>query len=140
MADTLDFSRIRAHHLLCIQGFQGYGYNRNFVANMLRILKDINPNSDLEIEIIDECDVICSQCPHNKEEICQKNPDSALKVKCKDERVLRRLGLRKGISGRARDIFSLVNKKLKNIPDVQDICGDCDWKEKCLWFMRLKKM
>jgi len=135
MVNALNLPRIRAHHLLCIQGFQGYGYSRNFAANMSQVIKDLNSNPDMEVEVIDECDVICSQCPHNKEEICQKNPDSALKAKDIDNRVLKKLGLKNGISGRARDYFSLVNKNLKNVLDVQDVCGDCDWKEKCLWFI-----
>ena len=29
--------RIRAHHLLCMQGFQGYGYNKTFTENMTHI-------------------------------------------------------------------------------------------------------
>ncbi|MDF2505887.1 MAG: hypothetical protein K0R06_3382, partial [Clostridium sp.] len=30
---------------------------------------------------------------------------------------------------------NLVNKKLKTIEDVKDICGDCRWTEKCLWHL-----
>ena len=28
---------LRGHHLLCLQGFQGYGYDEDFVKNMTEI-------------------------------------------------------------------------------------------------------
>jgi hypothetical protein len=117
-----------------MQGFQGYGYNQNFVANIAQVIKDINSCSDLEVEIIVECDIICSYCPHNEGGVCQKQLDSAQKVRDIDRRVLRKLSLKEGAKGRAKDIFILVNTKLRSISDIQDVCGDCGWKEKCLWF------
>ncbi len=125
--------KIRAHHLLCIQGFQGYGYSEDFVKNMIEIIKNIDSNP--ESEIITECDIICSYCSHNVEGVCQKKPDSAQKVKNMDMRILRKLQLKDGIRGRVKDFLSLANTKFRNISAVQDICGDCDWKEKCLWFI-----
>ena len=122
--------RIRAHHPLCMQGFQGYGYGQNFVDNMTKIIKDMDSST---LEIIAECDIICSHCPYNVIGVCQKRPDSAEKVRDMDEGVLRKLDLKEGARGRAEDILSLVNKKL-NISDIRDICKDCEWKEKCLWF------
>lgn len=127
--------KIRAHHLLCMQGFQGYGYTRDFIDNMAGTIKNINSNPDLKIELTDECDAICSGCPHNVNGVCQKEPDSAQKIRALDWRVLRKLDLKKGTQITADIIFSLVNTKLKNIPDLQDICGRCEWKEKCLWFI-----
>lgn len=121
--------KIRAHHLLCIQGFQGYGYNQGFVDNMKEVIKSISSNPDLEVEIIDECDVICSFCPYNEGGVCQKSSDQ--KVKDMDMYILRRLGLRKGANGRAKDILHYVRGL-----NIQDICSDCEWKEKCLYFVR----
>lgn len=135
MLDILDTIRIRAHHLLCMQGFQGYGYSRSFIDNMTQVVKDINSNPDLGVEIIAECDIICSHCPYNKEGVCERMPNSAQKVREMDIHVLRKLGLKEGTKGRVKDILALVNTKLKNSSDIQDICGDCEWKEKCLWFI-----
>jgi hypothetical protein len=117
-----------------MQGFQGYGYSQKFVNNLNRVIKDINQNPDLEAEITDECDIICSCCPYNEKGVCQKGENSSQRVKNIDSQVLRKLGLRKGVRVRAKDIFSLIDKKLKSISDIQDICGECGWKEKCLWF------
>lgn len=127
--------KIRAHHLLCMQGFQGYGYTQDFIDNMAGIIKNINSNPDLKIEITDECDAICSGCPHNVNGICHQEPDSPGKVRNLDLQVLQKLGLPRGSKVKAEDVFSLANTKIRNISDIQDICGRCEWKEKCLWFI-----
>ena len=119
--------------LLCIQGFQGYGYSEDFVKNMIEIIENIDSNP--EAQIITECDVICFYCPHNIERVCQKRLDSAQKVKDMDMRVLRKLNLRVGTIGRVKDFLSHANTKIRNSFDVHNICGECDWKEKCLWFI-----
>jgi len=113
-----------------MQGFQGYGYNEDFVSNMAKVIKDINSSPDWEVEITAECDVICSRCPHNKGEVCKKRPDSAEELKNTDMHILKKLGLRNGAKAKAKDIFSLVNTKLRD-SDVEYICEDCEWKEKC---------
>ena len=32
---------LRGHHLLCIQGYQGYGYSEKFTDNMDNIIEDL---------------------------------------------------------------------------------------------------
>ncbi|ACV25331.1 DUF1284 domain-containing protein [Methanocaldococcus fervens] len=120
--------KIRAHHLLCMQGFQGYGYSEEFIKNMAKIVEviDLNP----EIEVIAKCDVICSYCPYNINGKCQKG-----KVEDMDLKVLKKLNLKEGSRVRAKDLISLVNERFENFYDVLDVCGDCEWKSKCLWFL-----
>ncbi|MCK4859835.1 MAG: DUF1284 domain-containing protein [Candidatus Omnitrophica bacterium] len=130
--------RLRAHHLLCLQGFQGYGYNPNFTNNLTKLIQEINSTPQLEIELIDEGDAVCFFCPYHKESLCQKTADSSRKVKDIDLKVLNKLGLSKGARVKQEDIFCFVNKKFRYISDVKDICTDCEWKEKCLWFIKLK--
>ena len=126
-----DTTKIRAHHLLCIQGFQGYGYSQDFVANMAQVVKDINSSPDLKVEIIAECDVICSHCPYNYEGLCKKNPDSAIELNNIDRHILKKLGLRNSSKVKAKDVLSLVKTKLED-SDIEYICGDCEWREKCI--------
>lgn len=135
----MSITKIRAHHLLCVQGFHGYGYSRDFIDNMAKIIKNINSNPDLEIEIISECDFICQHCPHNVEGTCQKKPDSAQKIRDTDMYVLEKIDLKERTTGKARDIFSLINAKLRDSSDIQELCGDCGWKGKCLWFISQKE-
>ncbi|MBU0533850.1 MAG: DUF1284 domain-containing protein [Candidatus Omnitrophica bacterium] len=126
----MDTIQIRAHHLLCIQGFQGHGYSADFVSNMTQVIKDLKYHNR-EIEITSECDVICRNCPYNKKEVCIKNSDSAVKLNEMDTKVLRKLGLKKGIKVKFEDALSLIKKMFKK-PDIQDICKDCSWNDKCL--------
>ncbi|MHC1604353.1 MAG: DUF1284 domain-containing protein [Candidatus Methanofastidiosia archaeon] len=127
--------RIRAHHLLCMQGFQGYGYSNDFADNMTAIIKNMKSNPTLEI--VDECDVICSSCPHNIGKKCLAYP--AQNAKKIDIQTLKKLNLKNGAKIKAQDVFLRVNKKIKTTSDTIDICGNCNWKEKCLFFISLKK-
>lgn len=49
-----DELRIRAHHVLCILGFRGEGYSREFVENMRRVVDIIRANPQAVIQIVDE--------------------------------------------------------------------------------------
>jgi hypothetical protein len=130
--------KIRAHHLLCIQGFQGYGYTEDFSNNMAEIIKKLDSNPKQIIEIIAECDIICSCCPYNKKEKC-KNLIFNWTIKRMDKKVLKKIGLDVGTQASAENILSLVNKKFKTNHDIQEICRNCSWKEKCLWFISRSK-
>ncbi len=130
--------KIRAHHLLCIQGFQGYGYSKDFVDNMDRIIKIINLDPDREIELIRECDDICLHCPHHIKGKCRKRIGSSWKIRLIDKRILKELKLKENTTGKVNDFLSFVNKNFRNISDVKNICRCCSWKEKCLWYDSLK--
>ncbi len=90
---------------------------------------------DPELQIITEGDDICSCCTYYVERKCRKKPGSAFEVKNIDMRVLEKLNLKDGTTGRAKDFLFLANINLRNSFDVLDICGKCEWKEKCLWFI-----
>lgn len=129
--------KIRAHHLFCVQGYQGYGYSDKFQANLERIIKLINTVPDLEIEVIAEKDMICSYCPHTGKNGCQQDEDSAQKIQSMDLKILEKLNLKEGIREQAQNLVMLTNTKFKTYFDIQEICGNCQWKEKCLWFQKL---
>lgn len=124
---------LRAHHLLCIQGFKGYGYNQNFVENMSKVVSNIKLNSDLPVEIVESCDTICFACPHNKEGLCLQGEGSQEKVSNMDREVLKKLCLKRGDRIRAGDISQLTGTKLQH-SDIEEICGNCDWRKTCLLF------
>lgn len=125
--------RIRAHHLLCIQGYQGHGYNKEFEKNMDKIVKQLESFPEQELEIIAECDDICFRCPHNVDELCRADTNPHMRVNDMDMFVLEKLDLKEETIDSAQNLFNLVNEKLDNF-DVQQICGSCSWKLKCLWF------
>ncbi|UCH88089.1 MAG: DUF1284 domain-containing protein [Thermoplasmata archaeon] len=126
---------LRAHHLLCLQGFQGYGYTQDFADNMADILKRIDAEPEIELEIITACDDICSKCPHQVSGICQRDPGSDQEVREMDSQVLEKLDLQEGHRGKAVNLIELLNQKFRDISDIKDVCKNCDWKKKCMHFI-----
>lgn len=126
--------KIRAHHLLCMQGYQGYGYSKNFESNLYKIIKLIDSNPDLFIEVIAENDIICSCCPHLVKSECKKDESSNFRIHSMDLKILEVLGLTSGVNGKASSFINLTNGKFKTHLQLDGICGDCQWKEKCLWY------
>lgn len=127
--------RIRAHHFLCMQGFQGYGYNEEFVKNMDKIIKYIKANEELQIQLIDGCDDICVPCNNNNEGKCS----DSVKVDAMDRKVLEKLNLKSGEIKSPSELFKLVNKNIGSKASAKEVCGGCCWHKECLWFAGLSE-
>ena len=126
--------RLRAHHLLCIQGFRGYGYNEEFTANLKSIIKAMHSDHKLQAEIVAECDVICLKCPYNKGGVCEKEI-----VKEMDENVLRKLGLKSGEKVLIIEILNRARELFGDKSELNKICYACSWKDVCGWFCDSEK-
>lgn len=122
--------KIRAHHFLCMQGFQGYGYNDEFVKNMGKIIEYINSNKDLKIQLLSSCDDICVPCTNNKIGKC----DDSDKVDYMDKKILDKLDLKSGEIFSASELRNLVNQKINTKASAKEICGTCSWHKECTWF------
>ncbi len=127
--------RLRAHHLLCLQGFQGYGYSEEFVENISRILRALRENPWGKILLVRGGDEVCEYCPYEKDGRCEKTPDSERKVQEMDEKVFLRTGTRPGTLIKAEDIKRLIDSSFTQFSHTEEICGDCSWKEKCRWYI-----
>lgn len=127
--------KIRGHHLFCMQGFKGYGYSSEFVANMRAVLESIKASPSKPLKLVSECDVICTACPH-REQCALKSSFQAIRIRHMDSLVLKKLGMVEGAFIDAKSVFRLVNTKLKNPSDIEEICGNCRWRQKCLWFLQ----
>jgi hypothetical protein len=134
MAEQGDGIRLRAHHLLCMQGFQGYGYSDGFVQNMTVIVKRVETNPDVRVELVEGCDDICMCCPHAGGTDCVKDDESDERVRERDCRVLEKLGLVPGHTGRGGKLLSLVNAVIGTRAEADGICGACSWMDKCMWY------
>ena len=131
--------KIRAHHLLCVLGFQGLGYSPEFIKKITQVKRIIETSSRLPVKILNSCDEICSACPHQQNGRCQKGEYSHKRVKETDEKVLSVLGLK------SRDILSvskllkLIKKKIDSFQKLVKICGICGWRETCTYYTGLRK-
>ena len=116
---------IRAHHLLCLLGFHGMGYNEEFIANLKMVaLATIFSNSSLKI--IDHCDAICAACPHRNEDECHKSEDSAQQVQRQDSEVADKLGVQTCSELTWQGVRELIRQKIRP-DDLVKICRDCEW-------------
>ncbi len=127
-----DVIKIRAHHLLCMQGYQGYGYSREFERNLKEVIEYLDSHPYSRLEITAEADVICDKCPYLKDGKCIKSLNSN-SITYLDLKVLSKIGIELGKIESTGNIFKLVNESL-NSSDLKEICGKCSWKEKCLWY------
>jgi len=129
--------KIRAHHLLCIQGFQGHGYSREFEENMWNIIENIDNVSSIYLKIISKCDDICYKCPHNQDESCTESTESNNRIVKMDEAVLKKIGINEGFIEKSSVIFEKVNSVFKNINNLQEVCSNCSWHAQCLYYQKI---
>lgn len=124
--------RIRAHHILCMQGFQGLGYSKEFTKNMTRITEKILNNPSFFIKIIIGVDSICKHCPHLSDGKCGMELDSLKVISSMDALVLKSLNMEAGSVISSEELISLTGTLTPKT--VKKICGDCSWRKDCLYF------
>lgn len=127
--------KIRAHHLCCIQGFQGYGYSPVFVANMRAVISDIEALPSRPLKLVTDCDAICISCP-SKRECAVLESVVSRRIRQMDLIVLKKLRIEDGTVVEADEAFRLINSKIYKSSDIEEICGSCKWRQKCLWYMQ----
>ena len=113
---------LRPHHLLCMQGYRGKGYDSEFVNNMDRVTAFLSENPDYRIRIKEGCDVLCSECPNMTEEGKCTTQDF---VSFLDRSVTECLGIKEGEYSYG-DAADQINRRLtKEV--YYNICGSCQW-------------
>lgn len=119
--------RLRAHHLLCILGFRGLGYDEKFVKGMEMVIQRMKENPDLEIRLIEKCDDICAACPFNIDDRCENEVVRGEEgIRERDRQVAGRLALKAGDVLTIEEILDSVKEKIKS-GDLSVICKDCPW-------------
>ena len=124
---------LRGHHLLCLKGFQGYGYDDDFVENM----KDINSKRKLpetKISLVSSPDDICKACPNLKNNVCVDKTQNERIVQM-DMEVLKKLDTSKEYD--SRELFEMIDSIFNTKESVSKICFNCLWHEKCLFYQNL---
>ncbi len=125
--------RLRGHHLLCLQGFQGYGYSKDFVLNMTKI-NELRKSKDCTVILTNEADDICSACPNLKNNLCENENQNETIVKM-DNKILSKLNREEEYN--SIDLFNEVYQKFNSLNSVQSICDECKWADKCLFYKKL---
>ena len=118
---------LRAHHLICLQSFEGKGYSDAFVLNMSNILDVLLRNSTQKIiKIVDKCDSLCEYCPNRILSHCKDEDD----IKDKDNFYLNLLGIQVNNVLSYEEAITLINTSA-TLNEFGKICSNCCWFDIC---------
>ena len=124
---------LRGHHLLCLKGFQGYGYSEEFTKNMTEI-NSLRKQKDTTILLVNEKDDICKACPNLKNDLCENSAHNKEIVKM-DDNVISKIMEDK--EHNSIELFEKVDELFQTKKSVENICFNCNWHEKCLFYQKL---
>lgn len=124
---------LRGHHLLCLKGFQGYGYDDDFVKNMTRV-NELRKSEKTTIQLTNSPDDICKACPNLKDNICE-NTTQNTNIISMDNEVLKHVDPK--IEYDALNLFEKVSSIFDSKESVSKICSNCSWHDKCLFYQNL---
>ena len=125
-----DLIRIRAHHLLCLQGFQGYGYDQEFTRRMGEIFQALKSEPSTKIQIVTDADDICMGCPNLIAEECVDH----LKIKKMDSNVIGNISLEENQVLTIKTALQIIDRELR-FETIKTVCEGCVWMDKCLFFI-----
>ena len=118
---------LRAHILLCLQGFRGEGYDPAFVENLSRIHGYLASRGETAVRVVDHPDVVCQACPHLGPQGCAlHHPGSEQRIQTQDRTVMARLGIRAGQVLPWREILARIGRRIAS-REIPALCGGCRW-------------
>lgn len=114
--------RLRGHHLLCLLGYRGMGYSREYVENMTKLHQTLRNEPDSLLLIVNGPDVLCEKFPESGPYHCQDDH-----ISVRDNLVLSRLSLQVGQSISWRELEERIRRSM--IPnDISSLCSTCTWR------------
>lgn len=127
---------IRAHSLLCLQGYRSLGYSPEFIEKMDDVTCQLSENPDLVVRIICSPDIFCRICPNLVDDRCisgetepaEFNADTPDNSTSMDYKVLEKLGFREDEIRSWAEILLAIGRNVTSA-DMDDLCGECRWRE-----------
>lgn len=126
MAAASPAPALRGHHLLCILGFRGLGYDEAFVANMTRVVGIIRKKPETVFTFTDSADILCAACPRYVNGRCQSDLGAEDRARERDRAVLRALELESGDSLPAGRVYDRIRERI-SLAAMEQICAGCEW-------------
>ncbi|MHB9133392.1 MAG: DUF1284 domain-containing protein [Armatimonadota bacterium] len=111
--------QLRGHHLLCLFGFRGLGYDETFIAGMAAVIRRLRQAETL-VEIVAGPDDICAACPRRTVDRCLRTEHP------RDLAVLAAAGLDIGHCESATTLFPAVAAAVTT-DTLHRLCADCSW-------------
>ncbi|MCX7642087.1 MAG: DUF1284 domain-containing protein [Elusimicrobiales bacterium] len=124
--------KIRGHHFLCIEGFEGKGYSQAFIENMKNIIEMLRKNP-LVIPVL--CiDDICKCCPKLGNNKCINEKGGDEYVIEMDRNFYQKTKLDVNSVYSYKDIKRIIYDVFKTKSDLEGICDKCSWNNICRWY------
>ena len=120
----MEYINLRPHHLLCIPGYKGHGYSKEFEANMEKVVNSLNQGTKVKITVGN--DDICRSCLNPSSNICHSNFVNKL-----DSSVMNLLGLSEGDMVDYKETIQGLRAKI-DADYHRQICSECIWMKKGL--------
>ncbi len=120
---------IRAHTLLCLQGFRGRGYSDEFVVAMGFVHRTLKDEPDTPVRVLSSPDVFCAVCPHSggpSGGCTLGGPGHETHMRAQDQEVMRRLGLTERQVLPWSGILERIRTGVRG-SDLPAICTTCPW-------------
>ncbi|KZX14935.1 DUF1284 domain-containing protein [Methanobrevibacter filiformis] len=147
---TSNLVRLRGHHLLCLQGYQGYGYSEDFKKNLEKTLDILKNDENTLVTVKSNPDDLCDYCPNLKNNLCglgkdldtisqeelEKNNDIIVKM---DKIAIEKGKIDLNKKYNINYLYNIINNNFKTIKDVEDVCGTCLWAKCCLFYQSREK-
>jgi hypothetical protein len=113
--------------LVCLQHFQGKGYNGAFVSAVEKIVSALTKDYHEKIvSVVDRCDDVCKHCPKMVNNRCIDE----IEIMELDTCFSGILGLSAGNIVTPFEIREITRKKLSPTK-FQKVCGNCRWFDLC---------
>jgi len=130
--------RLRPHHLGCVAGFTGHGYDTAFTTRLAAIARRLEADPAGEILVVSGGDDVCLPCPHRDGSRCVRDPGAQERVLEHDRVFLLALGLKVG----DRTSLAEIRDRLRQDPEaraqVLAACSSCSWTRVCRFFRDLR--
>ncbi len=118
---------IRAHTLLCLQGFRGEGYSPRFIRTMQQTLASLRADPERKVRVGEQPDLFCEACPNLAPNGCGlRDPGFETVIRAQDRRVLQLLGIENGRVTTWAEILERIGRNMRG-EMLPDLCGDCQW-------------
>jgi|GEM_PF-318827 len=117
---------LRAHNLLCLQGWEGMGYSPEFTANMNAIHGHLSMHPESEVTLIVGPDSLCDACPLLEDQVCHHDRHDGGWITQHDHRTLERTGLIAGETYAWQAIEHAIAASFTGA-DLATFCARCRW-------------
>ncbi|NJD53313.1 MAG: DUF1284 domain-containing protein [Candidatus Methanoperedens sp.] len=116
-------SKLRGHHLICLNFFRGEGYSEDFIRNIYEVL------TKEKVEIVSGPDEVCAKCPYLKDEKCKSFEYTNEMILIQDKKALGLLGF---MPGMIVD-WNMIAARLSDILEEwkAQFCAGCGYREVC---------